>query len=63
MTEPSTPKAKAWTDTEKVGYLFQIISKMNQPIPWKELELTEGRTLKAVQIMVRAPLLPSRQNV
>lgn len=25
---------------------------MDKPIPWKELELPEGRTIKAVQVMV-----------
>lgn len=36
----------------QLGILFQIISKMDKPIPWKELELPEGRTIKAVQVMV-----------
>ena len=32
--------------------MFQIIESFKQPIPWAELTLPEGRTLKAVQVMV-----------
>ncbi|WPH00207.1 Hypothetical protein R9X50_00303000 [Acrodontium crateriforme] len=41
-----------WTDTEKAGIFFQIMEKVS-PIPWDQLELPEGRTLKAVQMMVQ----------
>ncbi|KAF2173766.1 hypothetical protein M409DRAFT_16039 [Zasmidium cellare ATCC 36951] len=43
---------KGWTDTEKVGFFFQIIGKMGGSIPWGELELPEGRTQKACQVMI-----------
>ncbi|CAK4005104.1 Hypothetical predicted protein [Lecanosticta acicola] len=44
--------AKGWTDTEKLGLIFQIMQKMEKPIPWSELELPEGRTRKACQVML-----------
>lgn len=37
--------------SHQVGFLFQIIEK-GGPIPWDELTLPEGRTKKAVQVMV-----------
>ncbi|KAF1817748.1 uncharacterized protein K489DRAFT_385558 [Dissoconium aciculare CBS 342.82] len=43
----STPRG--WTDAEKLGILFQLISR---PIPWETIELPPGRTLKAVQVMI-----------
>lgn len=36
----------------QVGIFFQIINEMGASIPWHELELPEGRTLKACQVMV-----------
>ncbi|KAK4498107.1 hypothetical protein PRZ48_010763 [Zasmidium cellare] len=42
---------KGWTDTEKAGFLFHIIAKMGS-IPWNDLDLPEGRTLKACQVMI-----------
>ncbi len=35
----------------QVGLLFHIIEKMG-PIPWNDLTLPPGRTLKAVQVMI-----------
>lgn len=35
----------------QLGVLFQVIEKAGS-IPWDELELPEGRTKKAVQIMI-----------
>ncbi|KAM0704337.1 hypothetical protein Q7P35_008571 [Cladosporium inversicolor] len=43
--------AKGWTDAEKVGLFLQIITRAG-PIPWPELNLPEGRTMKACQVMV-----------
>ena len=36
----------------KLGVMFQIIEKTGGPIKWNELDLPEGRTVKAVQVMI-----------
>lgn len=36
---------------EQLGIFFQIIEKSG-PIPWEHLTLPEGRTKKAVQVMI-----------
>ncbi|QIW96019.1 hypothetical protein AMS68_001537 [Peltaster fructicola] len=47
-----TKKGKiGWTDTEKLGLILQIVAKSGK-IPWDELELPEGRTQKACQVML-----------
>ncbi|OQO11319.1 hypothetical protein B0A48_05575 [Cryoendolithus antarcticus] len=43
--------AKGWTEAEKLGLLFQIIARSGT-IPWPELELPAGRTVKACQVMI-----------
>ncbi|KAF2765286.1 hypothetical protein EJ03DRAFT_355013 [Teratosphaeria nubilosa] len=47
----ATPNKLLWTDTEKLGILFQIIEKQGS-IPWDELTFPPGRTKKAVQVMI-----------
>jgi hypothetical protein len=43
---------KGWTDTEKVSAsTIRGIAKAG-PVPWPELTLPEGRTVKACQVML-----------
>lgn len=42
---------RALTHAIQVGLFLQIISRAG-PIPWPELNLPEGRTMKACQVMV-----------
>ncbi|GAB7360984.1 hypothetical protein MBLNU230_g0967t1 [Neophaeotheca triangularis] len=51
MADTTKKAAGAWTESEKVGLLFQIIA-LGGPIPWNQVDLPEGRTLKAVQVMI-----------
>ncbi|KAK5168988.1 uncharacterized protein LTR77_006297 [Saxophila tyrrhenica] len=44
-------KAKPWTDTEKMGLVFQILEKFGT-IPWDDITLPEGRTKKACVVMI-----------
>jgi hypothetical protein len=37
------------TDVSQLGILFQLVAR---PIPWDQIELPPGRTLKAVQVMI-----------
>ncbi|KXL44907.1 hypothetical protein M433DRAFT_154417 [Acidomyces richmondensis BFW] len=50
MSETKAPP-KPWTEGEKLGILFQIIERSG-PIPWDDLKLPDGRTKKAVQVMI-----------
>ncbi|KAF2722284.1 hypothetical protein K431DRAFT_46055 [Polychaeton citri CBS 116435] len=42
---------KSWTEAEKLGLLFQIVVRSG-PVPWDDLQLPEGRTVKACQVMI-----------
>ncbi|KAM0718273.1 hypothetical protein Q7P37_006605 [Cladosporium fusiforme] len=42
---------RGWTDAEKVGLFLQIIAKAGA-VPWSDLTLPEGRTVKACQVML-----------
>ncbi|KAK3051439.1 hypothetical protein LTR09_007462 [Extremus antarcticus] len=43
--------AKGWTDTEKMGLVFQILNHFGT-IPWDQITLPEGRTKKACSVMI-----------
>lgn len=51
MRTIKTETCRTPTHTTQVGLFLQIITRAG-PIPWPELNLPEGRTMKACQVMV-----------
>ncbi|GAB7360983.1 hypothetical protein MBLNU230_g0966t1 [Neophaeotheca triangularis] len=50
MSETPTKKG-GWTDAEKLGVLFQLVTNAGPGI-WKDFVVPEGRTLGAVKVML-----------